>query len=365
MLLIYAPLTATGPHLFSNPDRKEKKSSRPGISYLDLPHISHLPCCCAHQFTMAPPSNRKRSHDAKFKSQRPPKKLKRKQKEYHSDSDEEEETDFKAVNLLDSDEEDIHNATVEDIPESGDQSSSGEEDAAPPPPKKTAKMSMRIKQPQKSKKDDAKDQSSDEEEEEDDDDESDSEMGEDDDEAPEGLESRTKTSKSKRNDPNAFATSLSKILSTKLSTNKRSDPVLARSAAAHEASKAAMDSALEAKARKQLREQKKKALEKGRVKDVLVATTNETTGELETTTSEIMETERRLRKVAQRGVVKLFNAVRAAQVAAASAEKSVKREGVLGMNKREEKVNEMSKKGFLDLIASGGGGLSKHALEEA
>jgi hypothetical protein len=174
-----------------------------------------------------------------------------------------------------------------------------------------------------------------------------------------------KRKKSKRNDPNAFATSLSKILSTKLSTSKRSDPVLARSAAAHEASKAAVDNALESKARKQLREQKKRAFEKGRVKDVLVATTNDTTGELETSTSEIMETERRLRKVAQRGVVKLFNAVRAAQVKAVEAEKGTRKEGVIGMKKREEKVNEMSKKGFLELIASGGGGLKKGALEEA
>lgn len=308
---------------------------------------------------MAPPSSRKRSHDAKSKSQRPPKKQKRRQKEYHSDSDEaEEETDFKAVNLLDSDDEDIHNAVAEDVSGSGDEPSSGEEEVAPPP-KKTAKLSMRVKQPKKSAKDDAKAQSSDEEE--DEDDESDSELDDDD----EGLGTSAKRSKSKRNDPNAFATSLSKILSTKLSTNKRSDPVLARSAAAHEASKAAMDSALEAKARKQMREQKRKALEKGHVKDVLVATTNDTTGELETSTSEIMETERRLRKVAQRGVVRLFNAVRAAQVAAVSAEKGARREGVIGMDKREEKVNEMSKKGFLDLIASGGGKLSKNALEEA
>jgi hypothetical protein len=337
---------------------QRKKKSEDGIRPLIASSYHHI--CSLYQFTMAPPSNRKRSHDAKFKSQRPPKKQKRKQKEYHSDSDEpEEETDFKAVNLLDSDDEDIHNAVAEDVSGSGDEPSSEEEEAAPPP-KKTAKLSMKVKQPKKSAKDDAQAQSSDEEEE--DDDESDSELDDDDEE---GLGTSAKRSRSKRNDPNAFATSLSKILSTKLSTNKRSDPVLARSAAAHEASKAAMDSALEAKARKQMREQKRKALEKGHVKDVLVATTNDATGELETSTSEIMETERRLRKVAQRGVVRLFNAVRAAQVAAVSAEKGARREGVIGMDKREEKVNEMSKKGFLDLIASGGGKLSKNALEEA
>jgi hypothetical protein len=171
--------------------------------------------------------------------------------------------------------------------------------------------------------------------------------------------------KSKRNDPSAFATSISKILSTKLSTSKRSDPVLSRSAAAHEASKAAVDNALEAKAKRHLRDQKKRALERGRVKDVLGASHDDTTGEVESSTAEILETERKLRKVAQRGVVKLFNAVRAAQVKASDAEKDARREGVIGINNRVEKVNTMSKKGFLELIASGGGGLKKGGLEEA
>jgi hypothetical protein len=117
-------------------------------------------------------------------------------------------------------------------------------------------------------------------------------------------------------------------------------------------------------------------MEKGRVRDVLVAgsgttkTLNIITGAVEEvedaeTTAEIMDTERRLRKVAQRGVVKLFNAVRAAQVKASEAERLARNEGVVGVKRREEKVTEMSRKGFLDLIASGGGKLKKGALEEA
>jgi hypothetical protein len=38
---------------------------------------------------------------------------------------------------------------------------------------------------------------------------------------------------------------------------------------------------------------------------------------------------------------------------------------VVGVKRKEEKITEMSKKGFLDLIASGGGGLKKGGLEEA
>lgn len=298
---------------------------------------------------MAGPTNKKRTHDNR--SQRPVKKQKR-QRQYHSSSEDEDGQDFDAVNLLDSD-DDIHNARVDDVaPSDGDASSSEDESTAVKPVGKLAK-----KQASAPKAHDP--DPSDEEE------ESEDEEGSDMDDYGSDDEDQDRKSKSKRNDPNAFATSLNKILSTKLSTSKRSDPVLARSAAAHEASKAAVDSALEAKAKKQLRDEKRRAMEKGRVKDVLIATTNETTGELEVSTGEIMETERRLRKVAQRGVVKLFNAVRAAQVQAAEAEKATKKGGVIGMSQREEKVNQMSKKGFLDLIASGGGGLKKGALEEA
>lgn len=306
---------------------------------------------------MAGPGNKKK-RQLEGRLQKPSKKQKRQQlRAYNSDDSEPEEAqEFDAVNLLDSD-DDIHNVQVDNIGASDhEESSSDEEGPALKKPLEKTKINTKAQKP----KDNQPEAESDEEEDEDDDEGSD----DDEDEDMDG-ESTNKRKKSKRNDPNAFATSLSKILSTKLSTSKRSDPVLARSAAAHEASKAAVDNALESKARKQLREQKKRAFEKGRVKDVLVATTNATTGELETSTSEIMETERRLRKVAQRGVVKLFNAVRAAQVKAVEAEKGTRKEGVIGMKKREEKVNEMSKKGFLELIASGGGGLKKGALEEA
>ncbi|CAK7244539.1 MAG: pre-60S ribosomal particles component [Sporothrix thermara] len=188
---------------------------------------------------------------------------------------------------------------------------------------------------------------------------------------------RGASNKSKRNDPATFATSLSKILGTKLSSSRRADPVLARSAEAHEASRRVVDAQLEEKARRQMRLEKRVALEKGRVKDVLVATNkamveggdgggdNDGDSNVAETTTTILATERRLRKVAQRGVVQLFNAVRAAQTKAAQAQKQAQSEGLLGMDKRSARVTEMSRKGFLDLIASGGGGLKKGGLEEA
>lgn len=91
-------------------------------------------------------------------------------------------------------------------------------------------------------------------------------------------------------------------------------------------------------------------LEKGRVKDVLLGTDAVGGGaEGEGSVGEMMEQERRLRKTAQRGVVKLFNAVRAAQV---KGEEAAKKGGAPG--RKENRVTEMSKVGFLELIAGGG-----------
>lgn len=173
------------------------------------------------------------------------------------------------------------------------------------------------------------------------------------------LESATSSNaaagKKKRNDPSAFATSISKILDTKLSTSKRSDPVLSRSKTAADANKTLADERLEQKARAQIRAERKNLLEKGRVRDVLGL---ETEG---VETGKVLEEERRLKKTAQRGVVKLFNAVRAAQVKAEGAQREAREQGVVGIGKREERVNEMSKQGFLDLISSGGKGAAASA----
>ncbi|KAM3507387.1 hypothetical protein MY11210_007168 [Beauveria gryllotalpidicola] len=329
---------------------------------------------------MAGLSNKKRLMGSKF--QKPMKRQKRErrvQKEYHSSTEDEEEgedqqQDFDAVNLLDSD-DDIHNAKADDIGADEDGSGmSSSEDEAPSKKAGAAKGSAKLKakMPKKLARNDdsAAKEGLPEDEDDDDDDDEDEDMNDefdlDDDDDDEDSSRKPK----KRNDPAAFATSLSKILSTKLSSSKRADPVLARSAAAHETSRAVLDSALEAKAKRALREQKRKAQEKGRVRDVLLAPAAAGPGreeKPEVTTAEILAAETKLRKLAQRGVVKMFNAVRAAQVKSTEAERATRQAGVIGMARREEKVNEMSKKGFLDLLASGGSALNKgaSAIEEA
>ncbi|KAI1128611.1 Rrp15p-domain-containing protein [Nemania abortiva] len=293
-------------------------------------------------------STKKRSHAASAaagKLQRPKKKQK-KVPQYHSDSD-----------------EDLDNALVDDVASlSGSEIGSGSDADTPAftPARKNKGPTTARKNAKKNAGGDESDSQEDgagAESDEDvvDDDEDDDEFTHSEDES---SNIASKRPKSKRNDPGAFATSLQKILSTKLSNSKKSDAILSRSVEAQKASREIVDATLEAKARKLLRDQKLLALEKGRVKDVL-------TGDNETSTGEIMQTERRLRKTAHRGVVMLFRAVREAQERATEADRDARKEGIIGSHQRQEKVNEMSRQGFLDLIAGGGGKPKKGGLEEA
>lgn len=151
----------------------------------------------------------------------------------------------------------------------------------------------------------------------------------------------------KRNDPEAFATSISRILNTKLTTTKRSEPILSRSKDAATANRELADSKLTEKARRQVVAERKAAQDKGRVKDVLGL--NDPSVSTATTSAK----EKDLRRTAQKGVIKLFNAVRAAQVKGEQAERESKESGLVGMGTREERVKEMSKQGFLDMITGG------------
>lgn len=63
---------------------------------------------------------------------------------------------------------------------------------------------------------------------------------------------------------------------------------------------------------------------------------------------EVLQRERNLRRIAQRGVVQLFNAVRSTQVKTKQTAQTV----TGGRMVREQKMNELSKTSFLDLIKS-------------
>ena len=269
-------------------------------------------------------SQKKRKLEAgmRGKTDRPKKRF-RKQREYHSSSEDSDgsEQGFAAVNLNDSD-----------------------DDKPPQPVEKATASRKTTKKPQPATKKAARkesktaedsEQSSVSGQEEDSDGEADSE-----DDGQTNLSSKGNTSK--RNNPSAFSTSIAKILSTKLSQSARQDPVLSRSREAVATSHELANERLERKARAKLRAEKKEELDRGRIKDILGLQSGQA--------GEVAEEEKRLRKIAQRGVIKLFNAVRAAQVKAEQAEKEERKKGTIGIQHRQEKVNEMSKQGFLDLI---------------
>lgn len=178
------------------------------------------------------------------------------------------------------------------------------------------------------------------------------------------LRSGTNNTKiSKRNDPSAFANSISAILSSRLTSTKRADPVLARSTIAAQANSEIAAARLEAQAKGKLREGRIANLEKGRVKDVLLGSDalndrcisnkhsmidinmNEAVSNAGHTLQERQELEKRLRKTAQRGVVKLFNAVREAQL---RAEEAGKERG--GRSRKEIRAGQMSREGFLEMV---------------
>ena len=155
--------------------------------------------------------------------------------------------------------------------------------------------------------------------------------------------------KSKRHNPEIFANSIQRILSSKLTSSKRADPMLSRSTAAQEAAKTLTEQKLDKAARKKLRADKIAEKEKGHEPDVLGS------GRPDVSTGEVVEMEKMLKRTAQKGVIKLFNAVRAAQMGGLQAEKEAQGEDgrVIGLDSRKRKVDEMSKQGFLDLLASG------------
>ncbi|KAL3434981.1 Rrp15p-domain-containing protein [Aspergillus tetrazonus] len=253
------------------------------------------------------------------KTGRPNKKF-RKQREYHSSSDEadDEPADFKAVDLADSDEE--------------------TEEPARKQQKQTKSKETKKAEPQE-------DSSSDEDEESASNDDSDADDDTDDDahsddSRPTGAIG--KRTVPKRNDPTAFSTSISKILATKLPTSARADPVLSRSKTVTQITSQIAEEKLDNAARAKLRAEKKEELDRGRVRDVRGISTGQA--------GAVAEEEKRLRKIAQRGVVKLFNAVRAAQVRGEEAAKEERKKGTVGIGEREKAVNQVSKQGFLELI---------------
>lgn len=156
---------------------------------------------------------------------------------------------------------------------------------------------------------------------------------------------KKKSKKSKHDDGSAdFSSAVTAILSSHLKAYDRKDPILARN---KKVLKKNESDKLESKARKALATEKKKLLNKTRKKDILpiVSADNENGEEIR----KVIEKETKLRKIAQKGVVKLFNAILSTQVKTEK-EVSTSLGGVKNKQEREQLITEVSKEKFFDLV---------------
>lgn len=131
--------------------------------------------------------------------------------------------------------------------------------------------------------------------------------------------------KKRKTDSEAFSKAMTAILGSKIKSHDRKDPILVRS---KKTAKEIDASRLEAKARRAIVAEKKSQIDKERIKTLY------TPGDTENL-HKLLEHEKKLKKTAQRGVVKLFNAIQASQRAASTvdenATKSIQQEK--GMSK--------------------------------
>ncbi|KAG7876616.1 hypothetical protein KL938_004228 [Ogataea parapolymorpha] len=146
--------------------------------------------------------------------------------------------------------------------------------------------------------------------------------------------------KNKSDDSESFSKAINALLDSKLKAHNRKDPILARSKSQL---KKLESEKLELKAKRQLLAERKAKLTSNRVKNLLPTD--------DSLARQTLEREKRYRKVAQRGVIKLFNAILATQTETSKEIDSIK--GV-GQTKKKELVNEMSKEKFLDLVQEAG-----------
>ncbi|AJV93104.1 Rrp15p [Saccharomyces cerevisiae YJM1400] len=185
---------------------------------------------------------------------------------------------------------------------------------------------------------------------EEDDDEEEEEDDDDDDEEEDDDFPRKKKSKNSKHDDGStgFSAAVNAILSSHLKAYDRKDPIMARN---KKVLKQSESEKLEYKAKKALLAEKKKLLGKARKTDIIPIASGEDRSE---NIRKVLEKETALRKIAQKGAVKLFNAILATQV---KTEKEVS-ENLSGIKNKEEKkelITEVSKEKFLDLVKAAAG----------
>lgn len=155
---------------------------------------------------------------------------------------------------------------------------------------------------------------------------------------------KKKQKKNKDDGSESFANAFNSIINSKLKAYNRKDPILARNKTTL---KKLESEKLENKAKRALLLEKKQFQDKHRIKQLLPAATE---GSDSNQIREILDKERQMKKIAQKGVVKLFNAVLATQLKTNQEISKVQ----AGQSRKEELMTDVSKEKFMDLIAAAG-----------
>lgn len=177
----------------------------------------------------------------------------------------------------------------------------------------------------------------------------DNEQSDDEEEEDDDFPRKKKSKNSKHDDGSTgFSAAVNAILSSHLKAYDRKDPIMARN---KKVLKQSESEKLEYKAKKALLAEKKKLLGKARKTDIIPIASGEDRSE---NIRKVLEKETALRKIAQKGAVKLFNAILATQV---KTEKEVSENLSEIKNKEEKKelITEVSKEKFLDLVKAAAG----------
>ncbi|CCE86186.1 Piso0_005842 [Millerozyma farinosa CBS 7064] len=153
---------------------------------------------------------------------------------------------------------------------------------------------------------------------------------------------RQKNKSKKGEGAESFGTAFNAIVGSHIKAHQRKDPILARNKSTL---KKLESEKLDAKAKRLLVSEKKQLQDKHRVKNLLPS------AEEPEKVRDLLDREKKMKKTAQKGVVRLFNAILSTQIQTSSEMENNK---VLGESKKETLLNDISKEKFLDLVQAAG-----------
>ncbi|GCE97179.1 pre-60S ribosomal particles component [Zygosaccharomyces mellis] len=169
------------------------------------------------------------------------------------------------------------------------------------------------------------------------------------DDGEEDFPRRKKSKVSKHDDGSAgFSNAMNAILSSHLKAYDRDDPIMARN---KKILKKNETDKLERQAKKALLVEKKKKLNKVRRKDVIPKVTDESGDKTGEEIRIVLEKEAKLKKIARKGAVKLFNAILSTQV---NTERDSKTVTGVGQQEKKQRLVDLSKEKFLDMVKAAG-----------